>query len=294
MDAGATPVVSAEDCWLLKRHELLRLRGLIDSTGFRARVFVYLRPPLGWVTSMFQELLKSGHHAFVDPLLLQQPGSAALFDPLGFDYLSRLSVLEDVFGSGSIRVRAFRSELLAGGCVVQDFCQEVGIEMPARRIRRVNERLSLAATRLLYAYNRFAREGDSRSFGDFLLLMRRLEECPGGPLRLHPSLLAPVRPLLEAQFQEIRRRFGIDLTEDWTKVDGDMVASENDLMRFSAPSITWLYRETTGTPLRNGCPDALPRDVGVRVSRLEPRLWHRAEDRIRGGLRALRRMREQA
>jgi hypothetical protein len=289
-EAGATPVVSAEDCWFFKHHELRRVREMVEGYGFRAAVLVYLRPPLEWVTSMFQELLKSGHHVFADRLLLPHTGGTGLFEPFGFDYLHRIDALEDVFGCGNIAVRAFRRDALFGGCVVRDFCRQLGIELCPRRIRKVNERLSLDATRFLYAYNRFVRERSAPRFRDVLLLLRRLQECPGGPLRLHPNLLAPVRPLLEAQLVEIRRRFGIDLAEDWCGASDDMVGTERDLMRFAPASVGWLYAATSRVSPQRATVDAQPGDIAVRVSQLRPRLWHRLEDQVRGRVSQLRRI----
>jgi len=289
---GATPIVSAEDCWFFSRIELARLRGMIESMGYRAHVVVYLRPPLAWLASMFQELLKSGHHAFVDQLLLRPHGDTPNAGAHGCDYLRQVAAFEDVFGKGNLSVRSFRGRGLAEGCVVADFCRHCGIAMPRRRIRRVNESLSLDATRFLFAYNRFCRPQERRPFGEVLLLLRRLqEELPGLPLRLHPELLSPVLPSLTAALPVLRERYGIDLFEDWTTSADDMLRREEDLLRFSQSSLEWLVSAVGSLPGDDHSSAEEARLVAHRVSRLRPRLRHRLEDFLNRKVRRLRLLR---
>lgn len=286
--AGATPIVSAEDCWFLNKRELERLKALIEAEGFRPRVVVYLRPPLEWLASMFQEMLKSGHHTFVEELLIRPPGVGAGGGPWGCDYPGRLAVFEDVFGADRLTVRPFRRGALAEGCVVTDFCRCFGIAMPRRRIRRVNEGLSLDATRFLYVHNRFARAGDGRSHREFLLLLRRLRELPGGALRLHPALIEKCRPALADRIATIQTKYGVDLVEDWTSVPAESIRVEEDLWTFSRASLDWLAAASGGGPVSR----ADPRQIAERVARVRSRFRHRAGDFLKGRLmtRRLRRL----
>lgn len=280
--AGAIPVLSAEDCWFFDREEWGRLAALIAETGHRAHVIAYVRPPLAWLASMFQELLKSGHHAFVDDLLIRDGKASTAVGPFGCDYLLRLSMIEEVFGAGNLSVRAYRPEALAGGCVVEDFCRQAGIEMPGRRIRRVNESLSLDATRFLYSYNRFARRSDSRSFREFLLLLRRLGECPGPPLRLHPDLLDAVMPLVAAQLPVLQQRYGVALEEDWTRAGEGAIQCEADLWRFSPQALEWLDAASGAIAVPSAADTANPAEVAARVASLRPRFRDRWEDFLSG------------
>ena len=286
--SGAIPIISAEDCWFLNRNELLRLRSMLEDMGFRARVVTYLRPPLAWVSSMFQELLKSGHRRFADQLLVVPPKVAADPQVFGCDYLHRLRLIEDVFGKDALTLRAFRRESLEGGCVVTDFCRCTGVRVSARSIRRVNDGMSLDATRFLYAYNRFRRMQQRLPFRDFLLILRRLQELPGPPLQLHPQVLGPVRELLEAQLPLLRTQYGVDLTEDWSSPDSEAVRTEEDLFRFTQRSLDWLAAGA-GHSLASNCSGAdAAHEVAQCVGRLRPRLRHRIEDHVIGRIRQFR------
>lgn len=278
-EAGAVPVVSAEDCWFMTRGELERLRQLIESSGHRVRVIAYLRPPLAWLASMFQELLKSGHHRFVDELLID----SAVTGSIGWDYLERLETFAEVFGRNRLSIRLCRREALADGCVVTDFCREVGIVMPPRRIHRLNESLSLEATRFLYAFNRHVRAKDGRPFWNVLLLIRRLQECPGRPLVLHPSLLMSVWSRIGVSGEAIAAAYGVDLREDFDVNDAEVLGSEDDLWRFSGESLEWLDVALGG---RAAC--AEPLAVAADVARLQSRLRHRLEAVVLGRLQQVR------
>jgi len=281
---NAIPIVSAEDCWFFAKPEWERLAEMIATTGHRAHIIAYLRPPLAWLASMFQELLKSGHSSFADELLVRD-GTTTVVGRFGCDYGHRLALIEDVFGKDALTVRAFRPDALPGGCVVADFCGQAGITMPRRSIRRVNESLGLDATRLLYAYNRHTRSGDNRSFRNFLLLLRRLQECPGPPLRLHPDILRPVRSLLEGQLTMLRARYGVDLSEDSTGLDVDAIRSDEDMLKVSPAALEWLdvAKGSRATDARGSPRSAEAVADGVR--RIRPRLRHRIEDVVRGRLR---------
>lgn len=277
--ADATPIVSAEDCWFMARKELERLRELIEAASHRAKVIVYLRPPLAWLASMFQELLKSGHHRFVDELLIDPSVTRSP----GWDHLERLETFAEVFGRDRLCVRLFRREALAEGCVVADFCREVGIDMRPRRVRRVNESLSLEATRFLYAFNRHVRATDRRAFREVLLLLRRLQECPGQPPTLHPDLLAPVQSRIAASAAAIGTDFGIELREEFDAHGVEVLRSEEDLLRYSSESLEWLDAALGG---RSAGVD--PPAVAADVARLRPRFRHRLEDVVRGRLQQVR------
>lgn len=287
--AGAIPIVSAEDCWFLTRDELARLGRMIESLGFQARVVVYLRPPLEWLASMFQELVKSGHHAFADELLLRAPDGVRPAGAYGCDYLRQITAFEDVFGAGNLTLRIFRSQALVEGCVVADFCRQCGIAMPRHRIRRVNESLSLDAMRFLFAFNRFCRMQERRPFGEVMLLLRRLrEELPGRPLRLHPDLLSPVVPPLTAQLSALRERCGIDLFEDRTASDDDVLRCEHDMFRYSRSSLEWLAA-AVGEPSGDGrATTEEARLVAHRLARLRPLLRHRLQEFVDRKVRRLR------
>ena len=286
--AGVTPIISAEDCWFLSRAELKRLCAMIESAGFQAHLIAYLRTPLAWLSSMFQELLKSGHHTFVDKLLMPSLLDATDPRPFGCDYLRQLAAFEEIFGHDNLTVRVFRRDALVDGCVVTDFCRHFGIAMPHGSIRRVNESLSLDVTRFLYTYNRLGRTQHNLSFPRFLLLLRRLQEFPGRPLRLHPAVLTPAMPLLQDQFRMLRARYGVELGEDWRTTDGEMIGREEDLFCYSQESLDWLAAKTGGARIDGRSGSDVAWQVNDQIGQPRPRFRHRVEYFLTGRLRQLR------
>jgi hypothetical protein len=238
--AQATPIISAEDCWMMNQGELGRLRDMIEAEGYRAQVIVYVRPPLEWLSSMFQEMVKSGHHSFVDTLLLASQESSSRNPSLPCDYRRRLGNLAEAFGANRLLVRPFDKDHMASGCVVTDFRNTLGIQLATRSIRRVNDSLSLDAVRFLYAYNRFARQQHPIPSWRFLLLLKRLQELPGKPLRLHPQLLEVVVPTWKDQQQDLLDSYRIQFNEQWNPADPALIRQEQDMLEYSGTSLDWL------------------------------------------------------
>ncbi len=236
---GTTPIISAEDCWFMNASELMRLRDLILKQGFHTHVIAYLRPPLAWISSMFHQLIKGGHHSFVDELFGIPGNEANKQQVIELDYQKQLSIFEQVFGSDQLTLRPFDRKKLLHGCVVRDFCQSCGITEAPTKIFHINEALSLDATRFMYCYNRFQRCADARPFWKFRLLLARLQELNGPSLRLHPSSLNNFESFYGKQIAYLNSRYNIDLSHD-QDLDGELIKTEDDLFRFSKSSLHWL------------------------------------------------------
>lgn len=285
--SGATPIISAEVGWHLSGQDLVRVRELVGAEGYTAAVVIYLRPMLSWLSSHWQQMTKMGHTGDLERLC---GDPASLASPLA--YIRRLEQLHATFGRDHVSVRAFRREALEDGCVVTDFCRHLGIRMAPASIRRDNESLSLDATRFLHAYNVFHRAAEAPSFHLDLLLWPSLQELTGPPFRLHPDLLAPLRPTLVQQVDTLRARYGIDLHEDWDHAGPEAVRTEADLFRFSQPSLEWLA-EATGTACITGTEGPeVARQVGAQVAQLrrQPPWRYRIARRLYQSRRELRRL----
>jgi hypothetical protein len=283
----ATPILSAEDCWFLSAQELARLREKIHSFGFIPHVVAYLRSPLAWMTSMYQELLKSGHHQFADHLLLGSDEAPPITATMGCNYLPHLEKFEAVFGKENLLVRSFRHQDLVDGCVVSDFCKSLGIDFPKGRVQRFNESLSLETSRFLYAVNRFVREQEAIPFRKILLLLRRLNEYPGKPLRLDPGILEPYAENLALQLDPIRKSYHVDMEEDWraigqSNVDPTRLTSERDMLVFSEDSLHWLAKSLKIAPPQTTDSERLAERVAMQVMQLRPRFQHRLQDYLQG------------
>jgi hypothetical protein len=272
--ASATPILSAEDCWMMNQGELGRLRGMIEAEGYRARIMVYLRQPQAWLSSMFQEMLKSGHHSFIDTLLIAPDSPSHWGQSLPWDYRKPLATLAETFGADRLVVRQFQRDKMHNGCVVSDFCRTLGIAITPKSIRRQNESLSIDGIRFLYAYNRFARQQHSLASWEFLLLLQRLQELPGSPLKLHNQLLHPIKSVLSDQQQVLFELYGMEFQENDSPSDRDAVCQERDMFQYSTASLEWL-RSASGKAISGG--SDLPEQVAASVAAIRPRL----RDRLR-------------
>lgn len=258
---GAIPILSAEDIWLMTRTEVQRLHELIVSHGYRAHVVVYLRAPLAWLGSIFQESLKSGHDTFLrgNPLITAESPEKPL--PPGLDYLGRLEMFAERFGRDHLTVRTFAPRTLTNGCLVTDFCHTLGITMTGARIERVNESLTLDACRFLYAFNQGARRETGVRFWEVL---RGLRECPGPSLRLHPSILMPMQDALRHQLDVLRTNWSVDLTEDSPLIDDEMLRDETMLNRYSPAALEWLAMATGARAVEPTAPAVADALCGLR------------------------------
>lgn len=279
----ATPILSAEDCWFLSSQELARLSDKIHTLGFKPQVVAYLRSPLGWMTSMYQELLKSGHHQFADQLILGSDATPPVTATVGCDYLHHIEKFESVFGNQNLLLRSFRRQDLVDGCVVSDFCKTIGIDFRKSRIQRINESLSLETSRFLFAVNRYVREQHAIPFRKVLLLLRRLKENPGKPLRLNPVILESYADNLALQLDQLRKHYQVDLEEDWrengqSEVDSTRLTGERDMLVFTEESLRWLAKSVSIAPHEIIDSEIPAERVAWQVMHLKPRFQHRLQD----------------
>lgn len=154
---------------------------------------------------------------------------------------------------------------------MSDFCQRVGIPWDRRKTCRVNDGLSLAALKLLFAYRQFGGGygGGIKRVIQNEILVRRLGELPGRPLRFHSSLLEPAIEEFLSQTPAIERRLGAPFREDLRRDDaGEAIRTESQLREFSPESLTWLS-QVTGLPrVHSESGDAAARAVSERMHSL--------------------------
>lgn len=286
-EAGATPIVSAEDCWMAPKAFLERLKAFMAEEGFETRVIAYVRPFRGLVESLFQQQVKLPA-SVID---LDWRPERARERPI-LDYAQRLANLEDTFGRERLVVRQFARKGLAGGCVVRDFCTSLGIELADTAIVRVNESLPADAVRMLYCLNRFA-TGSPPPIWKSRLLARRLKDLGGETLRFHSAALAPLADHIARQEREVLGRFGIDLREDRPADDASCIREEADFYRFSPASLDWLARSSGRSPIVAPAGEATGRAVAAQVAALSSRpdvrsVWAYASRHLRTRMRWIR------
>jgi hypothetical protein len=255
-------VISAESIWTASREGQENLRRRLAEEQVDIRVIAYVRPWIPWGTSMFQEAVKGGRKVLAI-------GHSRDRDV--FEVRKRLQTLFDVFGRESVTVGLYGPSR----CVVRDFCARIGLTHPHDRQWRVNERLSLEALKLLFAFNRFAGPigewGPPRPQG-MPRLVERLQQVPGPGLTLHSSFLRPWVADRAAENEWIEREVGISLSSE--AAEGDLenaVATEADLFRYSAATRDWLARQVDAPVIRLADGPEAARAVATQVDQLRRR-----------------------
>ncbi len=259
---GAHTVISAESIWTSSREGQENLRRRLAEEQVEIRVIAYVRPWIGWGTSMFQEAVKGGRKV----LALGHSRDRDVFE-----VRKRLETLFTVFGRERVTVGLHDP----GRCVVRDFCARIGLALPSDRRWKVNERLSFESLKLLFAFNRFAGPvgewGPPRPQG-MPRLLERLHDLEGPGLRLHSSFLRPWVAERETENAWIEREVGISLSSEAGEGDAEgAVATEADLFHYSEATRDWLARQVDARMVRlHEGPDAA-RAVADQVDRLRRR-----------------------
>lgn len=227
---GRTAILSGEHIPLLAQAELEDLVAFLGRSGVSSiRTAVYVRPPLGFIESVFQQHVQGGRARFEPAREFPR-------------YSRRLGRLEAALGASPPEYWLFEPARFPDGCVVADFCARTGIAMEPAAIHRVNESLSLPALRLLYALRRFGpavARGDAPMRAD-RQLVERLREIPGPRLRIHDSLTAPLMREFEAEIAWMEARLGESLRAEPRRLGEECLRNEGDLLRFEPAELGWL------------------------------------------------------
>lgn len=134
-----TFIISGEGLVHLPQASLNRLRDTLLTYVDRVKVFAYVREPVGYSTSAFQERTKGGYSGYE----LTRP-----------DYRLKFAPLIRTFGRENVTLKEFSRSTLRDGSAVVDFCHLWSIPFDPRREIRSNESLSEATVKLVHLFNR--------------------------------------------------------------------------------------------------------------------------------------------
>lgn len=138
-----TIIMSAEALPLIDKAGIARLKEFLDPLFDEIRVIGYVRPPVSFKISIFQEMVKGGRSKF-------DVGDIKL------NYRRKFEKFDQVFGRENVILRKFDPAGFAHGCTVSDFFTSIGLKSPDRAtIQRANESMSRSACGILYAYRKF-------------------------------------------------------------------------------------------------------------------------------------------
>ncbi|MGD9916429.1 MAG: hypothetical protein AB7U46_00285 [Paenirhodobacter sp.] len=219
----AVPIVSAEIIGILPRVASDKLFDMLEIYRRNIQIVAYLRNMPDYVDSAFQEKLKSSL------VTLDKP-------TIDVRYKRRFVHFERRFSRRNVLLKPFSRSALHNGCVVQDFCKTFEIDFDPAGVVRSNERLSLPAVRLLYAYrqvNPAARNGDRGLFD-------KLSTLPGSKFQLSDEMTRSVVICEEEDLAYAQDRIGLDMRLRDSSPADELIRSADDLRNLKPEELEWL------------------------------------------------------
>jgi len=230
------PILSTEGAWGFQEIDLQSMKEFFESEGYQAEVFGYVRAPLDFYESVFQQIVKIGRQ----PNLHNNTHVSR-------HYSDRIASLQKVFGKDQVRLKVFDPKSFPQRCVVRDFCGWIGMDFGDANVIRENESINSEAIKLLYAWNRVH---NKNVFGLYPRLKRRivleaLQDLPGKPLRLHASLVKKFEAGLSTAVKEIRDENGRILPLTVVERESTYgIKTVDDFFDFNDETLQWLADRT--------------------------------------------------
>jgi hypothetical protein len=194
------------------------LRSILLTYCTEVSVVGYVRPPIGYMQSAFQQRLKEGNLSELSP------------KPLYPYYRNRFEKLDTVFGVSKVRLVPFRPADLIDGNVVTDFGKRIGIKVDEGMAVRTNESLSLEACATLFAFRKFVKHAVYDGFtSDNNRHWQCLSRIGGKKLTLSSALVGPVLDAKRSDIDWMSARVGTSI-EDAPQASESAVGSEEDLL----------------------------------------------------------------
>ena len=225
-------VISAEGLWLLQENTVSELGRILAARFDAVDVVGYVRSPAAFISSYFQQRVKGGtrRSGGVD-VAREYPNYRWAFEKF-----------DNVFGRQKVRLWKFDPPNFPDRCVVRDFCNRVGIDLPAGRVIRVNESLPREGVALLYTYWALGME-----FGAWPMarmakhdLWRQVMELGNTRFRFSPDIIKPVLEKNRADIEWMEARLGQSLHEDLGEHQPGDVRGETDLLEPDAAAVKGL------------------------------------------------------
>lgn len=134
-----TFVISGEGLVFLPPESLTQLHAKLMQYVDRVIVFAYVREPIGFCSSAFQQRTRGG---------------ATDYQLEKAQYRVKFARFIKIFGRENVLLKEFDRASLRDGSVVSDFCHLWDIPFDRQREVRTNESLSESAVKLLHLFNR--------------------------------------------------------------------------------------------------------------------------------------------
>ena len=253
-------LISGEGIGFMDESDLLGLRDYLSAYFDSVRIVCYVRTPISYMQSAFQERVKGRLGSFHA-------------DELYKSYKKRFEKIESVFGESSCDFWKFDPKAFRSSDVVLDFCDRLNIELGQVEINRVNDSLSLNALKLLFAYRKF---GPGYGVGknvvsENALLIRALGSIGGGKLALGGKLVRELLNQNKKDIQWMESRLGESLDEEIAESD-DSIYVEDDLLEIDPKSIDTLKKLIGQKELTDTISGSTPQEVAQLVHILRNKL----------------------
>ena len=218
-------ILSAETLSIVGRPGIGKLGEFLRPLCDEVRVIGYVRPPIGFKTSHFQQRIKHGVGSFD-------------IGEIRTRYRNRFRKFDKVFGRANVILRKFDPATFPERCVVRDFHHQLGMPEPAPdSVSRSNESLSREACGILYAYRKF---GPGFGVGPGVIaenvrLIAPLFSMGGEKFRVSRKVLDAGLILDAEDIAWMERRLGDPLDEE-TRNEESEITCEEDLLRITRAS----------------------------------------------------------
>jgi hypothetical protein len=225
--AGKTVIFSAEDIsYPGFRNAVETMAAFFRQWTDDISIVGYVRKPLSFAVSAFQQMLKDGGLRNLDP------------GPLWPHYALRFAMLEEVFGRDRITLRLYERGHMRDGDVVRDFGALLGLDIPKSTNPEANVSLSAEATALLFAQRKLGDgfvsgfPGAQQGNAAFVEALRQI-----GTKRFTfaDSLWEPHLASNADDLAWIEDRLGMPM-RDVPSPDAIAIGSEDDLIRLAVES----------------------------------------------------------
>ncbi|MFU8863554.1 MAG: hypothetical protein ACNA7O_06535 [Rhodobacterales bacterium] len=218
---GLNALFSAERISTSPLDSIQRLADLYRKHGYEPRVVAYVRRPISFMQSAFQQRLK---------LTLNDLKTNAMLWP---NYRKRFEKLDQVFGRENVKLNVFDRSTLKQGDVCIDFFGQIGIDLSVEQVVRVNESLSLPACALLFAQRHLGEgfvQGFKRAPAKNNAFIAALSRLPGDPLKFKRSYVAPIFEEWRKDLEWMEERLGQSLSDLPDEDSDDAIGSAEDLL----------------------------------------------------------------
>lgn len=218
-------IISAE--WLssgqLSSDQLKILKNELHAYCKKIKVVGYIRPPIGYMESAFQQHLKGGSHINLKKLKIKP------------NYRIRFEPIDQAFGVDNVELIPFRSKDLYMEDVVFDFAHRLNIDISKEEAIRSNESLSLEASSFLYLHRNFIEKpvGYRNFYRDNNRLVEAVAKLKARKIKFSSKLVSPLINEQRDDIDWISRRLGVSILDE-ANSSSFVVSSEADIFQVAA------------------------------------------------------------